>query len=282
MTLWFAIAALLGICLFLLLRTLRARPEAVAGSPDVDFYEAQLAEIGRQNLAGELGAAEAEAARAEAARRLLAARRTADDRISPNPGRIRLASLVILLGIPAAALPLYWAVGSPHLPAQPLSARLQQKPEEMQGEALLARVEQHLASNPLDARGQALVAPIYMRLGRFEDAVRAYQTILRIGPETASVLADLGEAILYRDNGIVTASARSSFDRALELDPKFAKARFFLALAADQEGNRAGAIERLNALIADTPDPALKMRLEAQIAEMTGSGTPKAENRPGN
>src|SRR6266852_3408579 len=40
-------------------------------------------------------------------------------------------------------------------------------------ESLIAQVESHLERNPDDGRGWEVIAPIYLRLGRFEDAVTA-------------------------------------------------------------------------------------------------------------
>ena len=40
-------------------------------------------------------------------------------------------------------------------------------------ESMVAQVEAHLERNPEDGRGWEVVAPVYMRLGRFDDAVRA-------------------------------------------------------------------------------------------------------------
>ena len=46
--------------------------------------------------------------------------------------------------------------------------------------ALVAQVEAHLARNPEDGRGWEVIAPVYLRLGRFDDAVKARRNALRL------------------------------------------------------------------------------------------------------
>ena len=46
------------------------------------------------------------------------------------------------------------------------------------------------------------MAPVYLRLGRFDDAVNARRKILRVNGETAERQADLGEALVAAANGL--------------------------------------------------------------------------------
>src|SRR5262249_20138574 len=56
--------------------------------------------------------------------------------------------------------------------------------------------------------------------------------------ETAERRADLGEALVAAANGIVTADAKTAFERAPALDARHLKARFFVGLWAQQDGQR--------------------------------------------
>jgi cytochrome c-type biogenesis protein CcmH len=87
--------------------------------------------------------------------------------------------------------------------------------------------------------------------------VRARQNALRLLGATAGREADLGEALTGAADGIVTAEARQAFDRALRLDPKDVRTRYFLGLAAEQDGRPKDAAEAWRALLAEaTPDTA--------------------------
>src|SRR5690606_850706 len=103
-------------------------------------------------------------------------------------------------------------------------------------------VETHLAANPEDGRGWELLGPVYVRLGRYPDAVRAFSNAQRILGPTAEREADLGEAITRANANVVTAEARAAFERAHALDKEAIRPRFYLAVALDQEGQREAAI----------------------------------------
>ena len=50
---------------------------------------------------------------------------------------------------------------------------------------MVAQVEAHLAKNPNEGRGWEVVAPIYLRMGRFEDAVKARRIALALNGRDA-------------------------------------------------------------------------------------------------
>jgi cytochrome c-type biogenesis protein CcmH len=243
MTLWFSFALMTAAVIFGVLWPLRrAQKERGAGS-DVAVYRDQLAEIKRDRLSGLIGETEAKAAQVEVSRRLLAAADTADAQSQEKPAtdslrRRRVAALITLLALPLATFALYLLVGSPSLPAQPLSARLNTPMEKRSVPALVAQVEDHLAQHPEDGRGWQLLGPVYLRMGRFDDAVKAWRNTLRLIGESADGEADLGEALVGAANGIVTSEAAGAFEHALALDAHNVKARFFTGLSAEQDGKR--------------------------------------------
>jgi len=118
---------------------------------------------------------------------------------------------------------------------------------------LVTQVEAHLASNPNDGAGWEVLAPVYMRLGRFDDAVQARKKALLLNGATATREADLGEAEIAAANGVVTAEAKAAFERAVTRDPHDAKARYFLGLAAEQDGKNEEAATIWRSLLAEAP-----------------------------
>ncbi len=101
-----------------------------------------------------------------------------------------------------------------------------------------------------------MVGPVYMRLGRYDDAVKARRNALRLLESTAVREADLGEALTGAANGIVTAEAKAAFDRALRLDPGDFRARYFSGLAAEQDGRPKDAAEIWRRLLEGAPGDA--------------------------
>jgi cytochrome c-type biogenesis protein CcmH len=146
--------------------------------------------------------------------------------------------------------------GSPELPGQPLASRAPNTEEALERSPigqLLARVEAHLAENPNDGRGWEVVAPVYMKLERYDDAAKARQQAILLLGETPARDVDLGEAMTAAANGVISDEAKVAFDRAIKLDAENYKAQFYLGLAAEQDGNNEEASRIWRGLIAKAP-----------------------------
>lgn len=278
MTLWFVFALMTAGAVFAVLWPLgrSARPQTPGGS-ETTVYRDQLAEVGRDAEAGLIGAPEAAAARVEIGRRLLEAADAEEENPSQasKPWPRRAVAVGALAGIPLLALLIYLPLGSPQLPDFPLAERLQSADASQPLENLVAQVESHLEKHPADGRGWTVLAPVLAKLGRFEDAARAYRNVITYTGETAQLRADLGAALAGAANGIVTADAKSEFERAVALDPKDAKARFFLGMAAEQDGRTADAVTIWKALLADAPaDAQWRSAVQEALAQF-GDGAPR-------
>jgi cytochrome c-type biogenesis protein CcmH len=242
MLLWSIFALMTAVAILSVLWPLSRAVEAQGGS-DIAVYRDQLEEVDRDHKAGLIGEAEAQAARVEVSRRLI----TAADRtehsvpIGSSLWRRRTAALAAIVLVPVVASALYLANGSPQLPGQPLEARLRAVHRDTSIAALVSQAEAHLERSPDDARGYEVLAPVYLRLGRFADAVNARRKLIALSGESGERQSDLGEALVAEANGLVTAEAKSAFERALTLEPDELKARFYLGMAAEQDGDRAKA-----------------------------------------
>jgi cytochrome c-type biogenesis protein CcmH len=288
--LWILIALLTAAAILAVLVPLARRPSV--GDPAehaARVYRDQLAELERDKAEARIDAAEAEAARAEVARRLIAADSEAHVGATVADGgsaKMRRATAVVaLIGIPLFSLTLYLALGAPTLPGAPLAARLAEPIVADDFEMMIRKVEEHLASKPEDGRGWDVIAPVYLRLGRLTEAEQAYRNAIRLLGATAPRQIGLGEAIFASQGGIVTAEARSAFEAANGLDPSAPIPRFFLGLAAEQEGKQQEAADAWRALLADTPaDSAWRPAVEkafSRVAPDEPLPAPAAPSQPG-
>ena len=255
MTLWFVFALMTAAAIFAVLWPLAGIRKARSGS-DIEVYRDQLDELERDRENGLIPETEAQAAQAEISRRLLAAA-DASERKGATGGsavfRRRAVALAAVVLLPLGAATFYLMLGSPTLSDQPLASRVAKVRENQTLESLIAQVETFLDKNPQDGRGWEVIAPVYLRLGRADDAVKARRNALRLNGETAERMTTLGEALVAAANGVVTADAKEAFDRAVALDPHDVKARYFLGLAAEQDGERGGAAAIWRAMLADAP-----------------------------
>ena len=252
MTLWFVLALMTVAAVFAVLWPLARRTPLPTGS-DVEVYRDQLEEVERDRTAGLIGAREAEAARVEVSRRLLAAADTVAS-VPQTGGRGRRAvALVALVLLPLGAATLYLRLGSPGMSSAAQLARSEEPTDRRPIAELIGEVEAHLERNPEDGHGWEVVGPVYMRLGRYDDAVRARSNALRLLGASAEREADLGEALTGQANGVVTADAKQAFDRAIVLNPDDFRARYFEGLAAEQDGRPKDASETWRKLLANAP-----------------------------
>ena len=267
---WVVFAVLTGTAVLSVLWPLaRARGRVAAGAAvDRALYDATIAGIDRDLERGLATEEDARAARTEAARRLLAA---APETVEGNSGSRwarRVAAVIALVFIPAETLGLYAYTGASDYPDQPLEARLKAPVSSNDINVALARIEKHLADEPGDARGWEIVAPVYLRLGRPRDAARAWQQVIKLNGVTADRASSFGEALVYAEEGKVTPQARAAFESALKVDEKEPRARFFLGVAAEQDGDSARAVDIWTRLLNDSPAdapfaPAVRERIQS-------------------
>ena len=189
------------------------------------------------------------------------------------------------MALPVGAIALYLVLGSPDMPGQPLAARLQAPNQPASVQNMIAKVEDHVARNPDDGRAWEVLAPVYMRVGRYDDAVRAFRNVLRLNGSNAAHEADLGEAMVFAANGVVTDEAKKQFDRALALDKTDVMARFYTGMAADQDGRRPEAEKIWRGLLAEAPPGAPWVELvthalnrQAPPGAATAAGPPPADH----
>ncbi len=301
MLIWVIIVLLTGAALAVLLRPLLsgAREAGADSAHELAVYRDQLREVDADLERGLIGEAEAEAARAEISRRILAqaaqsgelageadaeqsgvtgAQEAADAAPAKTRGAWRAAVIGTAVFVPGMALFLYLGFGSPGMPDMPRAARLQAPEGGARIAALVARVEERLRAHPEDGMGWNVIAPVYLRLGQYDRAADAYDRAIRILGENTDRLAGLAEALVLSKNGVVDERARKIFVKVVAADPDRPKARFWLAMAAEQDGNFAEAVKRYAALLKETPKDAPWRGLVAErlkIAEARASGAAK-------
>jgi cytochrome c-type biogenesis protein CcmH len=281
MVLWLIFAAMTAGAVFAVVRPLGRKP-SLGGGSDRLVYQDQLAEIDRDRAAGLIGEAEAESARVEISRRLLAAAdaeapATAAPAASA-PWRRRIAAIAAIIVVPAIALGFYLRLGSPDVPDQSAFARINSAPGQQTIESLVSQVEAHLASNPNDGAGWEVLAPVYLRMGRANDAVAAWRKVIVLNGDSPARESSLGEALVAAANGVVTDEAKQAFQKAATGDPRDAKAGYYLGLADEQDGNAAAAAAQWRALLAQAPPDAPWAGFVREALARVVTATPGADS----
>jgi cytochrome c-type biogenesis protein CcmH len=279
MLLWIAFALLTAAVLAAVLAPL-ARPDGEEAAVPADagtvaVYRDQLEEIEAERARGLVGAAEADAAKLEVSRRLLASAARA------GQGGARTAKLGALgashatvafataVAVPLLTLALYLAYGSPGLPSNPFSARFGDSHEQAALADQVRRVEARLREAPGDGKGWEVIAPVYLKTGRFREAANAYANAARLQGETVRLLAGLAEASVLASDGIVSEEARVAYEKVLKAEPGRVEARFWLAMAKEQDGRLADALSEYNVLLSEaSPQAPYRSALTVRIQEV--------------
>lgn len=278
MAFWILAALMtLGACLAVLVPATRREPGSapLEDAHDLEVYRDQLAEIERDAARRMITPAEAELARAEIGRRILAITGVSGRPLpakEKGSGRAaRIVATCAVLMVPIVSWGLYVTIGAPAYSSQPMRANVAPAEAGLSLEQLVARAEAHLAENPDDARGWDVLAPVYLRMGRFAEAENAYRRSIALAGETSARLVGLGKA-LAGAAGRMDADAREALERALALEPQHIEARYLLALADAQQGDAAAAQKAWQDLLGGLPeDSPWRATIEAALA-WDGSG----------
>jgi len=217
---------------------------ATASNAATAHFRAQLDSIDADVAAGRLGTAEAAEARAEIAREAV---RSGTSGTTGNARRMPVWLPVILVA--GLSLGTYAMIGKPDLPASPLAGR--ELPDtSLNLEEAVRKIEERLTATPDDLRGWTVIAPAYMQLGRYDDAVRALRRVNELTTPTADTLTDLAEAVMMQTGGSMEGEPLELMRRAQALDPKHVRSLFYIAGEETRVGDYENAIRDWNALLA--------------------------------
>jgi cytochrome c-type biogenesis protein CcmH len=275
---WFLMAAgLLSVVVLALLLApmLRPRGRLDEEEPVADMFRRQLAGLDEELAEGRITPEEAEASRAEISRRLLdaadrdTAAGAAPARRSPDMAWRFGAAITIAGLLPATALAIYFAVGSPAAIEQSASATAEGPHNASELAAAVDKIKAHLQQAPDDLRGWTLLGRSLASLGRFDEARDAYTHAVALAPDNAALHAEFGEVLVLAAQGTVTPTAAAEFAKAPD-DPR---SLYYAAEAALQRGDPAAAKQKLQALLAAAPpDAPWRQAVVDRLAELSQSG----------
>jgi cytochrome c-type biogenesis protein CcmH len=100
--------------------------------------------------------------------------------------------------------------------------------QQAQVQAMVAKLEERLKTQPDDVEGWQMMARSYGVMGRHADAVKAYQRLVALKPQDAQALADLADATAMANGRTLDGEPEKLILQAVKLDPRNVKA---LALA---------------------------------------------------
>lgn len=121
-------------------------------------------------------------------------------------------------------------------------------------ENVIRDLQERVGANPNDAEGWQRLGWAYFESGRHADAVRAYRRAVKLAPGNGTFWSSLGEAVVMAsEHDPMPKEAADAFDKAIQIDSKDPRARYFQAVRKDLAKDHEGAIRDWLALLGDTP-----------------------------
>ncbi len=269
--LWIIFALLVGIAALTALWPLSRTPQLELDS-DRLVYDASVSAVTADLSRGLLSKSDADYAKASAARVFLAKADALDSVPAATASgvlRKKIMSVFILLVFPFASFGLYSKLGSGDTAS--VVAVSPDSDAQMDLPSALKKIEDHLREHPEDGAGYEVIAPVYVRLGRFSDAANAYSAAKRILGDTPERLADYAEVLVLIQNGKVSEEADKALKAAIVAEPLHPKANFYLGLEAEQRGDTRKAKSIWTSLLQSSPaDASWRVDVEAHLAALNG------------
>ena len=170
---------------------------------------------------------------------------------------VRKPLLAVGAGLVVAAMGLvfYVALGTPQVALSILrGASSDDYP------ALIATLSREMRDRPGDIQGWTLLGRGYMAVGNPPEAMKAFRQAVnlskeRLGEAHTALLSSYGEALAQASNR-VTKEAEDIFRAVLDQDPSDLMSRYYVGLAQSSRGDRAGALQMWEGVLADAPPDA--------------------------
>ncbi len=201
--------------------------------------------------------------------------------VTPVRPPARLVAILTLAVLAVAAFG-YWQTGSPSLArlgptstvatataAAPDRAGASSAPTGLQQiEAMVGQLAARMKENPDDAQGWTMLARSYTVLGRFAEALPAYQRASELQPPGAALLADYADAVAATQGSANNPQSVALVDRALAIDPNHVKALALAGTIAYERGDFNGATTRWQKIVDQLPPGnEVAQQIQASIAE---------------
>ncbi len=221
-----------------------------------------------------------------------------------TPGRVEASGLarakasglaaLLCFGVIGLSLGLYSYLGNPAAlnPANLKAPEVAEAPAAAAGQIsnqqiaeMLGKIEQHLKTSPDDDKGWNIVAGTYAKMGKFEQANRAYAKLVALKPNDAGVLVDAADSLAMGQGQSLQGEPEKLLLRALQAEPKNVKALILLGTAKFERKDYAGAVaawQQCQSLVPPNMPLAQQLTQNVQEAQRLAGVTQPIANAPAN
>lgn len=262
------IAGTLTLLLFPLLRRSAGRDAPADQSAATAVFRDHKRQIDADFAAGSITTAERDIALDDLTTRFghELAQNTPPPEASSDRPRL-IAAFVLVASVPVIAGGLYVLLGNPAAMTAPTAAEASLANPQIT--AMVDELAKRLQANPEDGEGWALLGRSYRVLGRYDVAVLAYSEAAKRLPASAPLYTEWAEAVAQTQGRSLAGQPTELINRALALDPAYAKALALGGAAAMERNDRPTAAAlwtRLKAAL--PPDSPQVAQVDAMLARL--------------
>ncbi len=252
---WLVAVCLLGAALLFVVPPLFLRKKTAADiehrAVNITIYKNQLEELDTDLATGDISQEQFDKSQQEIERRLLedvSAVEQGEDK--SGKGLSVVTAIVAVVAVPLAVVLLYGKLGNPDgmnqqvQMAQPAASPHGDETNMAdQIEMMVAKLSQRLQENPQDIEGWVMLGRSMSVLGRYNEAVMAYERAVQFAGDDAAVLTDYADAIAMATGESLEGRPMELLLQALSIDPNNQKALWLAGTGLFERGDFAGAIE---------------------------------------
>ena len=248
-----------------------ARAKVDRTAVNLGILKDQLAELEAERVRGTIGEEQYAATKADLQQRVLDETQAEPVVEAPRAtqlGKLTAAAMVVVVPIVAALA--YGRFGD--LSAfNPLARQGADAAHEFSKDDLAnmtQRLAERLKKEPDNANGWSTLARTYYSMGRFAEASAAFEKLVELVPDDASVLADYADALAMAQGRRIAGKPMELINRALKIDPLQWKALAMAGTDAFDRKDYRSAVELWEKLQASLPaDAPMKQQLAGSINE---------------
>lgn len=239
----------------------KAKAEVERAALNVSIYKNQLQELEDDLANGDISQEYYDGSREEIQRRLLEDTAVAQSDIRDGSKGLNAGvAVVTAAAVPVLAVTLYFNLGSleamnpeQQMAQQAASPHGDETDMAAQIEMMVGRLAQRLQDNPQDIEGWVMLGRSMSVLGRYDEAVQAYENAIRFAGNDPNVLTDYADALAMAGNQSLEGKPLELLQKALSIDPNNQKALWLIGTALFERGDFAGAIEHWSHLLDQLP-----------------------------
>ena len=264
---WSLIACMLLAGLLAILRHLLVARQIDRDTPDdpvVTVFKQRVRELEQEQENGLISAEQLSGMKQDLERTLLAeAQAAAGDGKMPKhdiPPDWKTAAALLVL-VPAIAIGLYFHLGQPGIIETLRMAAVHGSGSEAEQMASIAsmvdKLAQRLQNSPDDAEGWSMLARSYKVMGRFNDAVAAYEHLYSLTGDEPGVLLQYADALASANGNRLSGKPAELIQRALKLSPDNTMGLWLAGMVAREQGDNQTALaywQRLLPLLQNDAD----------------------------